>query len=88
MHYLHRPRIELRYCVGNNAGSLIGYDEYVPNLPCTYAGTDRRSGNYQDTCEGCILQSVRSNDYRTCFLKCNCHDMNKQLKETILDLSK
>ncbi|KAH7022651.1 hypothetical protein EDB80DRAFT_15268 [Ilyonectria destructans] len=64
--------IELRYCVGNNAGSLIGYDD----------------GNYQDTCEGCILQSVRSNGYRTCYLKCNCHDMDKQLKETILDLSK
>ncbi|KAK7430795.1 hypothetical protein QQZ08_002584 [Neonectria magnoliae] len=63
--------IELRRCIGNNAGTLIGYDE----------------GNYQNSCENCSLESVRDNDYRTCYLECTCYDTNKQPKESRLDLN-
>ncbi|KAH7133615.1 hypothetical protein EDB81DRAFT_804757 [Dactylonectria macrodidyma] len=63
--------IELRHCIANNGGSLVAYSD----------------GNYQESCENCILESVRSNGYRTCYLKCNCYNRNKQPQETVIDLN-
>ncbi|CAM1507151.1 Fc.00g067920.m01.CDS01 [Cosmosporella sp. VM-42] len=63
--------IDLRHCIGNNVGTLVGYD----------------GGAYQNSCDNCTLDSVRHGEDTTCYLKCECYDMDEHKHRTELNLN-
>ncbi|KAH8174045.1 CVNH domain-containing protein [Sarocladium implicatum] len=64
--------IDLRHCLANNNGALIGY----------------KDGNYQKSCEGCRLKTTQDlkDGMGTCHLLCYCDDLDGKKHESIFDL--
>ncbi|KAK0392309.1 hypothetical protein NLU13_1805 [Sarocladium strictum] len=65
--------IDLRHCVANNVGSLVGY----------------KDGNYHKSCDDCKLESVKDSQgtqIGTCYLSCDCYDMEGQRHRAKFDL--
>ncbi|KAL2212109.1 hypothetical protein CC79DRAFT_1364392 [Sarocladium strictum] len=65
--------IDLRHCLANNVGALVGY----------------KDGDYHKSCEKCQLKSAMDtdgSDMGTCHLSCDCYDMDGEKHSTDFDL--